>query len=94
MKKTPKGNLLENNIMPEVGMEVWALIGSKRTFRDIPKKGVIKRVSNIDNRGLGNTYCDIDINGENRHQPIICIFDHKPKYVEIEDCFGKVKIWQ
>ena len=88
--KESKGNYLENKKIPKEGETVYALIG----FDKKVVKGIIKRVSNIDNKGLANTYLDIDVKGKNYHIDISQIYDHKPKKVKVKDQYGETIIWQ
>lgn len=86
------GSFLEKGISPKEGMEVWARGGDElKTVR----KGTITLTFNIDKKGLANTYVDLTtVDGKNWHLPVDCLYDHKPRLVEVEDQFGRVKVWQ
>ena len=85
-----KGSYLDNKKLPKEGENVYALVGFNRKI----VKGKIKKVSNIDQKGLANTYLDLDVNGKNYHLDISCIYDHKPKKVKTKDEYGDVIIWE
>jgi len=89
------GNYLKNKKMPKVGERVWFLKGQMSPFK--VGKGKIIAVTNIDRRGLSNVYVDIeesDGNKKNYHCNIMQLFDHRPKYIEKTDEFGKTYIWE
>lgn len=85
------GSYLDNQQVLKLGSEVWILTGQ---FADNPQKGMIKRIDNIDNKGLANTYVDVDVNGKIYHTNVAQVFDHKPKLVQVKDEYGFVKRWQ
>ena len=85
-----KGSYLDNKRMPKEGDTVYALVGFDRKV----VKGKVMKVSNIDQKGLANTYLDIDVNGKNYHLDVSQIFDHKPKKVKTKDEYGEVTIWE
>ena len=85
-----KGSYLDNKKLPKEGSTVYALVGFDRKI----VKGKIKKVHNIDNRGLGNTYLDLDVKGKNYHIDISQVYDHKPKQVKTKDEYGEVTIWE
>lgn len=84
------GSYLDNKKMPKEGQEVYALVGFERKV----VKGRLKKISNIDNRGLANTYLDIDVKGKNYHISIDQVYDHKPKQVKTKDEYGEVTVWE
>ncbi len=88
-----KGSYLENKKLPKEGDIVYFLFTKKDSLDQKIAKGKIERVNNIDNKGLSNTYLDINSGGRNFHVNIDQVFDHKPKYTELEDQFGKFKKW-
>lgn len=92
-----KGNLFENSVSPRNGMEVWGLDQILRRGRqvNVPVKGVIQNVFDIDNHGAGNTYVDMLLDdGQSIHLPLSRLFDHKPRYTKVTDMFGDTKVWQ
>jgi len=86
------GSYLEKKKMPKEGETVYALLSMPTKII----KAKILRITNIDNKGLGNTYMDVQELGTNKtlHLSIDQIYDHKPKQTEIEDEYGKVKVWK
>lgn len=87
-----EGSFLDNKKIPKENQVVYFLSGSIAPFKIL--KGIIKSITNIDQKGLSNTYFDIESNNKLFHVNIGSVFDHKPKQIEIEDEFGKIKIWQ
>jgi|AntAceMinimDraft_18_1070375.scaffolds.fasta_scaffold01581_15 hypothetical protein len=87
---TRKGSYLDKQVIPIVGDIVWALIG----FVEKVVKGKIVSISDIDRKGLANTYIDIISKGKKYHVNTMSIFDHKPKRVKKKDRYGEVIIWQ
>ena len=86
-----KKSLLFNNKTPKIGDCFFALVG----FNPRVIHGKVINVTNIDNKGISNTYVDLkDNTGQNLHVNIMCLYDHKPELIEIEDEFGTVKIWE
>lgn len=85
-----KGSYLDNKKMPKEGQEVYALVGFERKI----VKGKIRKLTNIDNKGLANTYLDINSGGKNYHVDISQVYDHKPKQVKTKDEYGDVTIWE
>jgi hypothetical protein len=85
-----KGSYLENKKMPKEGDIVYFLQG----FNQKVMKGKIVNVTNIDKKGLANTYVDVESGGKNYHNNIHQIYDHKPKKVIKTDDYGEVKIWE
>ncbi len=74
-----------------INQRVWILAGQ---FADKPMQGIILSVSNIDNKGINNTYCDIKTEYGLKHTNINQIFNHKPKRVIKKDCFGNYTTWE
>lgn len=69
------------------------LTGSISPFK--PRKGKVTLVTNIDNKGLANTYIDIETDkGTKYHASIGQVFDHKPKQVKKTDQYGEVTVWE
>ncbi len=94
-KTKETGSLCENGRLPKVGQAVWALVTIGRTIEEKPRRGYVMSVTNIDNRGLSNTYCDIGLaSGKRVHVSISQIYGHKPKMVEIVDEYGPVSVWR
>ena len=89
-KVLEQGSLLDNDMLPVYGMDVWAVVG----FEQKVVKGTVTLVTNIDNRGLGNTYVDIDVNGKRWHTPVNTLYSHRPHLVEVTDCYGTTKVWR
>lgn len=89
-----EGSFLKNNKFPRINQNVWFLTTNEH-FKEEIMQGKVIKISNIDNRGMGNSYIDIEVKDskDKKHIPIIHVFDHKPKKKEIVDEFGKVKIW-
>ena len=85
-----KGSFLDNQKLPKVGQTLYALVGFDRKV----VKGKVIKLSNIDQKGLSNTYLDIDSNGKKYHIDISQVFDHKPKQVKTKDEYGDVTIWE
>lgn len=85
-----KGSYLDNKKMPKEGDTVYALVGFDKKI----VKGKIIKINNIDNKGLANTYLDLDANGKTYHTDISQIYDHKPKQVVKRDEYGEVKVWE
>lgn len=85
-----KGSYLVNKKLPKEGESVYAIVGFDKKI----VKGKVTRVTNIDKKGLENTYMDLDVNGKIYHVDINQIYDHKPKKKFIEDEYGKVEIWE
>lgn len=85
-----KGSFLDNKKLPKEGQKVWALVGFDRKI----VQGTVKKLSNIDQKGLANTYLDLDVKGKNYHLDISQIYDHKPKQVKTKDEYGEVTIWE
>ena len=90
--ETIKGSCLDINTLPKPGDKVWAMT-SKIGIGD-PREGIVIRDMNIDNKGLSNTYLDIEIEGKNHHLNIMLVYNHLPKMVRIEDDYGEVTIWE
>lgn len=86
-----KGSYLDNKKMPKEGQEVYVLSGQ---MADKVVKGKIRKITNIDQKGLSNTYFDIEANGRNYHVNIAQVYDHKPKQVKTKDEYGDVTIWE
>ncbi len=74
----------------KINQNVWILAGQ---FADRPLKGVVRSVSNIDNKGSLNTYCDVETKEGIKHVNIILMFDQKPKKTVQEDCYGTFTAW-
>ena len=85
-----KGSFLDNKILPKLNQNVWILSGQ---FGDIPLQGIIKNISNIDKKGLSNTYVDVQTKKGIKHVNIDQIFDHKPIKTKIKDKFGVTSKW-
>jgi len=85
-----KGSFLQNKKMPKEGQEVYALIGFDKKIVKVK----ILRLTNIDNKGLANTYMDVTDGKKNYHINIDAIYDHKPKLVTKTDEYGEVKVWE
>lgn len=85
-----KGSFLDNKKVPKDGQMVYAVVG----FDQKIVKGKVLKTSNIDKKGIANTYLDIDVNGKTYHVDISQIFDHKPKKVKVKDEYGEVTIWE
>jgi len=85
-----RGSFLQNETMPRTGQEVYALAG----FEAKVVSGKVKKLHNIDNRGLANIYIDITVGGANLHTDISQVFDHEPKQVKTEDDLGPLTIWE
>ena len=86
------GSYLQNNRMPKVGEKVWILAGQMSPYKVV--EGKITMVSNIDQRGLGNTYVDVaGKDGKTHHINVSMLFDHKPKRVKVTDQFGETTVW-
>lgn len=85
------GSYLDNQKLPKEGDVVYVM--TSRLGIGNPKKGIVKNITNIDNRGLSNTYLDIDVNGSLRHVNLMLVYDHKPKQVTKKDEFGEIKTW-
>lgn len=88
--KERKGSFLDNQKLPKEGQTVYAIVG----FNNKIVKGKVTRLTNIDNKGLSNTYLNIDVNGKNYHLSIDQIYDHIPKKVKIKDEYGETTIWE
>lgn len=84
-----EGSFLGNNKLPKEGQSVWALVGFDRK----PVQGTIISITNIDKKGLANTYLDLQVKNKKYHVNINDIFDHKPKQKKITDEFGEVTVW-
>lgn len=91
------GSCFDLGYEPTEGAQVWIMVRpSEDCLEDIPMRGVIVRRSNIDERGLGNTYFDVRLcDGSSRtfHLPINVIFDHEPQYTRFEDRLGPFHKW-
>ena len=85
-----RGSYLDNKKMPKEGDTVFALVGFDRKV----VKGTITKISNIDQKGLSNTYLDLNVNGKNYHLDISQIYDHKPKQMKKKDEYGEVTVWE
>ncbi len=85
-----KGSFLDNKRIPKQGQAVYALVGFERKV----VKGTVTKLSNIDQKGLANTYLDINAKGKNYHVDISQVYDHKPKQVKTKDEYGEVTIWE
>ncbi len=90
VERKDKGSYLDNVKMPKVGDTVWFLKG----FNLVPTKGEISTVTNIDQRGLANTYMDIKHGGSIAHVSIDLVYDHKPKKVKKQDQYGELTVWE
>lgn len=86
-----KGSYLDNKKMPREGQQVYILAGQ---MADKVVKGTIRKITNIDQKGLANTYFEIEANGKNHHVNIAQVYDHKPKRVKTKDEYGEVTIWE
>lgn len=84
------GSYLDNMKNPKINETIWALVG----FENNIVKGLIVKVSNIDNKGASNTYIDIESDGHKYHINIDQIFDHIPEKVEKQDIYGRYTKWQ
>lgn len=85
------GSFLDQGRCPQLGETVWALIGQTDAR---PVAGVVSLISDIDRRGLGNTYLDVQAEGRTYHVPLMVVFNHRPRRVQIVDAFGPVRIWR
>lgn len=74
-----------------INEKVWILAGQ---FADIPMQGAIKSITNIDNKGPLNTYCDVKTSHGLKHVNIAQIFKHRPEKILKEDCFGIFSTWK
>jgi len=86
------GSYLDQNKTPYKKDKIWVMtakigIGS-------PQIGVIHRITNIDNKGLSNTYLDILVGNKILHVNIMLVYDHKPKKVKITDICGEIVKWE
>lgn len=87
-----EGSYHDQGRCPAVGAQVWARIGM---FGDEVAAAEVVTVTNIDGRGLGNTYMDVRLaDGSIRHVSISSVYDHKPRQVRIVDAFGPVTVWR
>jgi hypothetical protein len=86
------GNMLEQYHTPEVGETAWVFMGQVGMVA--PSMGTVIAVYNIDNKGPGNTYCDVLVGDRTAHCPINVMFDHKPRKVVVSDRYGEVRIWK
>ena len=84
------GSFLDYNKLPREGQTIYAVVG----FDQKIVKGVVKKISNIDRKGLANNYMDIDVNGKNYHIAINQAYDHKPKKVKVTDEYGETTRWE
>lgn len=82
-----EGSYLDKKKTPKEGDLVYFLHG----FNNEIKRGKIIKLSNIDNKGLANTYMDIE---GGYHTSIDRIYDHKPKKVKVKDEYGEVTVWR
>jgi hypothetical protein len=88
-----KGSYLDNKLLPKEGAIVFVLVGSMSPFKVM--KGKVSTLSNIDNKGLNNTYMDILLdNGKINHVHISMVFDHKPKQEKVTDEYGETTVWR
>lgn len=88
--KEETGSFLDNKKIPKLNQNVWFLSGM---FGDIPKKGKVLDISDIDRKGLSNTYLEIETSKEKKHVNIMLVFDHKPKKTKIKDEYGELTKW-
>jgi hypothetical protein len=84
------GSYLDNIQLPKEGQIVYFLKGQ---IAAKPIKGKIVTITNIDKKGLSNTYLDIEVNSRIYHTNISQVFDHLPKYQELSDEYGSYKKW-
>ena len=82
-------NYLNQNKVPKINDKVYALVG----FDACIIQGTISTITNIDNKGLSNTYVDIQTGNLKYHVNIGCIFDHLPIKITIQDDYGKLQVW-
>lgn len=89
------GSYLEYGVEPKEGSTVWTLIyKNQESLKLTPVRGVIERRTNIDERGIGNTYFDIRLKDDRLiHTSISQVFDHKPRMAAFEDSFGTFHKW-
>ena len=86
------GSYLDIGKKPKEGDKVWIIIVGM-TEKLI--HGIITRVSNIDNRGLANTYAEVSVDeNSSYHVAINQMYDHKPKKVKKTDEYGEVTVWE
>lgn len=76
--------------MPKEGEVVWFLSGQ---VNQKPMNGTVVRITNIDRKGLSNTYMDIEVDGVVHHVNIAQVFDHKPNLRTVKDEYGETKRW-
>lgn len=83
------GSFYEQQRVPYIGETVWLLdhLAGKAT------QGTVTMVSNIDNRGLSNTYIHVSTPQGGLHSNIASVFDHKPRRQTRTDEFGEFKAW-
>jgi hypothetical protein len=81
------GSYLDNKKLPRVGDMVYFLRG----FNKVVTKGKVTQVTDIDRRGIANTYVDID---GKYHVPLNVVFDHKPHKVKVKDIYGDTEVWR
>lgn len=82
---------LDYGKMPDTGDVVWFLGGQ---MADKPMKGTVLAINNIDQKGLANTYMDIDSKGKKYHVNIAQVYDHMPKRIKKKDEYGDVTVWE
>lgn len=93
MKIEQFGSVLENSQMVKPGDRIYFLRNKIRQLEIMADCGIIERVNNIDNRGYGNTYCDINVKGKIWHICVSEIYKHKPRKVRVEDEYGFFTRW-
>ena len=85
-----QGNFAENQTLPRNNQLIYAVIG----FDQKVTKGRVQKTTNIDNKGIANTYVDVIVNDKNYHLSINQVYDHKPEKVIVNDIYGAVTIWE
>jgi len=86
-----KGSYLDNQKIPKEGQKVWITVG---LGMGEVIEGKVVRVTNIDRKGLANTYLDVETSKGIQHVNVMSVFDHKPKKVMRQDAYGKVAVWE
>lgn len=89
-KRVQSGSFLENLSVPSEGSTIWFLDGQ---VNQVPAKAIVK---SVEQTFYGSEYSLLleTLDGRNTKATTASAFDHKPKKVEIEDCYGIVKVWR
>lgn len=88
--KSIEGSFLDKGALPEDGQAVFCVVG----FDQKVVKGIVQKSTNIDNKGLANTYVDVIASDKTYHVAINQVYDHEPCKVVVEDEFGKLSVWK